>query len=278
MNKIRLILLACIFSTLTLAAQVRHKDGKAVVKGVTAHRGHSAAFPENTLSSIQAGIDARADWVELDIFKTKDGKIVVCHDPTTGRVAGKNLVIADVTYEELLQLDMAVDFRKRKGLTLSQCPVERIPLLNEAIAVVMKQKRTHLSIQPKTDIVADAIAIINAARAQKMVGFNDGNLKLMSDVKRLAPRIPVFWDRPANSDIDDDIRIAKEKGFEALILNYKGITPEKISKVKAAGMEVGAWTVNEREDMKALLKMGVERIYTDDPAGLIGVMKELGRN
>lgn len=264
------------FSTLTVFAQVSQKHPKAVVKGVTAHRGNSAAFPENTLAAVQGGIDSRADWTELDIFKTKDGKIVVCHDAATGRLAGKNLVIAETTYAELSQLDIAVDFRKRHGLTIAQCPVQRIPLLSEAIALVMKQKRTRLSIQPKADIVAEAMAIVRTAKAEKMVGFNDGSLKYMSDVKRLAPRIPVFWDRPANSNIEEDIRISKEKGFEALVINSKGITPEKISKVKAANMEVGAWTVNEREEMKALLNMGVERIYTDDPKLLIELKKEMG--
>lgn len=109
-----------------------------------------------------------------------------------------------------------------------------------------------------------------------MVGFNDGNLKLMSDVKRIAPQIPVFWDRPANSNIDEDIRIAKEKGFEALIINYKGISPDKVRKVKNARLQVGVWTVNKREDMLALLEMGVERIYSDDPSLLIEVKRSLG--
>ncbi|SKB32277.1 glycerophosphodiester phosphodiesterase [Daejeonella lutea] len=274
MIKLSLAIFTCLLYTHCANAQLPPK--KIVVNGVTAHRGHSAAFPENTLASIQGGIDARADWVELDIFKTKDGKIVVCHDPSTGRVADKNLVIADATFEELSKLDMATDFRKRQGLTIAQCPIQRIPLLSDALAMIMKQKLTSLSIQPKTDIVADAIAIVRAAGAEKMVGFNDGNLKLMSDVKRIAPQIPVFWDRPANTDIDEDIRIAKQRGFEALIINYKGISPDMVRKVKNARLQVGVWTVNKREDMLALLKMGVERIYSDDPSLLIEVKRSLG--
>jgi glycerophosphoryl diester phosphodiesterase len=266
------------FLSLNLAAQRTSKSAKSVVKGVTAHRGHSTAFPENTLSAFQAGIDAGADWVELDIFKTKDGKIVVFHDRTTGRITENKLVIADTSYEELSQLDVATDFRKRQALTIEQCPVQRMPLLSEAIELIMKQKRTRLSIQPKADIVDAAIAIVKTARAEKMVGFNDGNLKYMSDVKHLNSRIPVFWDRPADSDIDEDIRVAKERGFESLVINSKGITPEKVQKVKAAGLEIGAWTVNAREEMDTLLKMGIERIYTDDPDLLIEVKNAFKKN
>ncbi|HEY0174741.1 MAG TPA: glycerophosphodiester phosphodiesterase family protein, partial [Pedobacter sp.] len=237
---------------LPFAVQAGTTDTSAVVKGVTAHRGNSIAFPENTLPSFQGGIDAHADWVELDIHKTKDGQIVVSHDATTKRTGDMDLVIANSTYQELQQVDIAAEFRKRNGLSLEQCPVQRIPLLKEAIELVMKQKRTHLSIQPKADCVPEAITIVKAEKAQKMVGFNDGSLIYMSQVKQLAPEIPVFWDRLPTTNVDDDIRVAKQKGFETIVIYYTGITAEKVSKIKAAGIIAGAWTVDDREIMESL--------------------------
>jgi len=270
-----LVVSTALASLSAVAASPLRADTSAVVKGVTAHRGNSIAFAENTLPAFQSGIDVHADWVELDIHKTKDGQIVVSHDASTKRTGDKDLVIAEATYSELQQVDIATEFRKSKGLTLEQCPVQHMPLLSEAVALIMEQKRTHLSIQPKADCVADAIAIVKKARAEKMVGFNDASLKYMSQVKELAPEIPVFWDRLPTTDIDDDIRIAKEKGFESLVIYFKGLTPEKAAKVKAAKLQLGAWTVDDRETMESLLKMGVDRIYTDDPKLLITVKKEL---
>jgi glycerophosphoryl diester phosphodiesterase len=277
MKKQTILFLACIALPFATWAQSPKADTMAVVKGVTAHRGYSQAFPENTLPAFQGGINAHADWVELDIFKTKDGQIIVSHDATTKRTGDKDLVIANSTYAELQQVDVATDFRKRNGLTLEQCPVQHMPLLSEAIALILKQKRTHLSIQPKADCVADAIAIVKKAKAEKMVGFNDGSLKYMSQVKELAPQIPVFWDRLPTTDVDDDIRVAKEKGFETLVIHYKGITPETIAKVKAAGLQIGAWTVNDPADLENLEKMGIDRIYTDDPKLLINIKKGLNK-
>ena len=256
-------LLVGIFSLAAVSQQTKP------VNGVTAHRGFSTICPDNTLIAFQAAIEAGADWVELDIHKTKDGKIVVNHDATTGRTAEKNLIVAQATYDELQKLDVATGFRKSKGLTLRECPVQRMPLLAEAIKLILKQKGTKLSIQPKADCVAEAMAIVRALGAENMVGFNDVSLKYMSQVKQLAPRIPVFWDRGANTDIAEDISIAKAKGFEALVINYKGITAEKIRLIKAAGLEVGTWTVNDEATLIKLLDMGVERFYTDDPALLI---------
>ena len=138
----------------------------------------------------------------------------------------------------------------------------------------MGQDQTRLSIQPKADCVDDAITLIKQLNATPMVGFNDGNLAFMSTVKELAPEIPVFWDRPPSTNIDEDINIAREKGFESLVIHHSGITPEKIKKVKSAQLEVGAWTVNDETELIRLLTMGIDRIYTDDPMLLIANKKE----
>ncbi len=242
--------------------------------GVTAHRGDSGGAPENTIPAFQSGIEAGSDWIELDIFRTKDGKLVVTHDGTTGRVGDRNLTVPDSTFDELLAVDVATDFRKRLGRSVEECPPQRIPLLEEVLRLVMKQDRTRVSIQPKMDCVADAVALVKSLKAQRWVGFNDGNLKYMSDVKRLAPEIPVFWDRGADTDIDKDLGIARKHGFEALVLHHSGVTPEKVQKVRSAGLQIGAWTVNDRATMKKLLDLGVERLYTDQPRTLLALRTE----
>ncbi len=138
----------------------------------------------------------------------------------------------------------------------------------------MNQKRTRVSIQPKMDCVTEAVALIKSIKAERWVGFNDGNLKYMAEVKHLAPNIHVFWDRGNDTNINEDIRIAQEHGFESLVLNHEGVTPEKIAKIKAAGIEVGAWTVNDTTMMKHMLVAGVERLYTDHPRSLLSLKSE----
>lgn len=237
--------------------------------GVTAHRGNSISFPENTMPALKSGIEVGADWIELDVFRTRDGKIVVIHDTTTGRTGDKNLTIADASYEELLTVDVATDFRKRMKLTQSEVPAAKIPTLEEVLLVAMKQNKTKVSIQPKVDCVADVIAIIRKLRAEGWVGFNDGNLQYMSEVKELAPELPVFWDRGPETNLAEDIAIAKEKGFESLVIHQNGITKERVQQVHAAGLKIGAWTVNDHQVMQQFLEIGLDRIYTDDPVTLL---------
>lgn len=239
-----------------------------LINGVTAHRGGGGEAPENTLTSFAHGIAAGADWIELDIFRTRDGQLVVSHDKTTRRVGDLDLAVTASTYDELRTVDVATSFRAEHHLTLEECPPLTMPLLEDVLRLVLTQNRTRVSIQPKMDCVSDAIALIKRLHAESMVGFNDGSLPLMSAVKKLAPSIPVFWDR-GESDIDEDIRIAKENGFETLVINAKALTPAKVTALQRVGLGIGVWTVNDETSWDRFLDMGVQRIYTDFPTRLL---------
>jgi glycerophosphoryl diester phosphodiesterase len=64
---------------------------------IVAHRGASAQAKENTLEAFKLAIELRVDYIELDVWKTSDGVLVINHDPSQG-----DIIIADTTYKELL--------------------------------------------------------------------------------------------------------------------------------------------------------------------------------
>jgi glycerophosphoryl diester phosphodiesterase len=179
--------------------------------------------------------------------------------------------VASSTVQELRAVDMAAAFRKEKGLDETACPPEPMPTLRQVLMRIIRQDKTRLSIQPKADVVDDAIALIKEVNAQDWVGFNDGDLAKMKRVKELAPEIPVFWDRPADFPAAQDIATAKELRFESIVVKAEGATPETVAAINAAGLESGAWTVNDEAEMKRLRSLGVKRIYTDFPGTLLGI-------
>jgi glycerophosphoryl diester phosphodiesterase len=239
-----------------------------LVNGVTAHRGDSAEFPENTIPAFQDAIAAGADWIECDIYRTRDGKLAIIHDPTTARVGDRSLDVAKSSYEELLAVDVATGFRRLQGKTLAGCPPHRIPLLEDVLRLVMSQRRTRVSIQPKTPCVAEALHVVRRLQVEPWVGFNDGKLSYMSEVKRLAPGIPVFWDLVTLAG-QRDIQTARERGFEAIVLKTNGATPENIRLIQGAGISAGVWTSNREADWERFLGLGIDRIYTDRPRDLL---------
>ncbi|MCH7396503.1 hypothetical protein MM236_00825 [Belliella sp. DSM 107340] len=242
--------------------------------GVTAHRGNSSEFPENSMPAFVSALELGVDWIELDVFLSADGKVVVTHDKNLKRVSGVDMEIAAHTFDEIASVDIAWEFRNRHQLSLEESPKLTVPLLEDVLQLIVSQSKTRLSIQPKMDCVDEVFELIDKYQAAAWVGFNDANLELMKKVKSKNSSVPVFWDRLPDTAIDKDIETAKAFGFEALVIHYSGITAEKVAKVKATGMEIGAWTVNDIGVMESLLELGVERIYTDYPNELLKLKRK----
>ena len=73
---------------------------------IIAHRGASADAPENTLAAMKLAWAQGADAIEMDLWLSHDGKIIVFHDATTKRFEGAARKVSDLTLEEARQLDV----------------------------------------------------------------------------------------------------------------------------------------------------------------------------
>ena len=93
---------------------------------VTAHRGASADYPENTMSAFRGANKLGADWIELDVQQTKDGQIIVIHDTNLNRITGIDRYIWNTNYEDITYLDAGIWFS-------DEFAGEPIPLLSDVI-------------------------------------------------------------------------------------------------------------------------------------------------
>lgn len=105
------------------------------------HRGYSDKYPENTILAFSKAIEEGFDGIETDVHKTKDGKIVLCHDERINRTSNGKGYIKDYTYDELLQFDFGYH-TKYKG--------QKIPLLSELLELC-KDKKIIINIEIKTN-------------------------------------------------------------------------------------------------------------------------------
>src|SRR5688500_7806394 len=141
---------------------------------IIAHRGASFDAPENTLAAMKLAWEENADAIELDLWLSKDGRLVVFHDADGKRIASVARKIADLTWDELKLLDVG----SRKD---PQFKDERIPTLESILVTVPKGRRAVLEIKCGPEIVPELKRVLDASkrspRELAIISFNFDSLK-----------------------------------------------------------------------------------------------------
>lgn len=216
---------------------------------ISAHRGASGYEPENTLRAFTKAIEMGAPMIELDVHLSKDGRLVVIHDYTTKD--GKK--IEDLTLAQLQQYDVG------KG--------ERIPLLSQVLDAVNQQAilnielKAHGTPEPVAQLLAQYIKQKKADPKKFLISSFDHFL--VKEFHSYAPGIPtavIFEGNPIKR-----AQIATDAGAQAVVLQYKWISPEFIKDAHARGIKVYSYTVNDRETALTLQSMGIDGIITNYP-------------
>ncbi|MCS6864829.1 MAG: glycerophosphodiester phosphodiesterase [Gemmataceae bacterium] len=237
---------------------------------IVAHRGASFDAPENTVAAIKLAWEQNADASEFDIFLTKDGQIVVIHDPTTQRTAGVKGTVAEMTLKELRQLDVG----KWKG---AQFAGEKIPTLDEMLATVPAGKRVFIEVKCGPEIVPELNRVLKASGLKpQQTAIISFHADVIAAVKKARPDLPCYWivhlapkgQKPRTAE--ELIEKAKEIHADGLDLSAHEAILDKTfgDKVKAAGLKLYVWTVNDVELAKKMIAAGAESITTDRPGWL----------
>ena len=85
-------------------------DKQAPFPRLCAHRGYNFIAPENTLPAFALAVSMGADEIELDLWPSKDGDLIVCHDPKVDRTTNGSGIISEMTTKEIRKLDAGVAF------------------------------------------------------------------------------------------------------------------------------------------------------------------------
>ena len=236
---------------------------------IMAHRGYSAAAPENTLPAFERAIEEGFTAAELDVQMTKDGEIVLLHDSNLKRTTGINKNIWDVTYEEIRDLDNGSFFSKKYAGT-------RIPTLDEVVKLC--KDKLYLNVEIKRTghddgITQKVIDILVDNDFLDQCDITSQNYKTIEEVREINPDVLTAY--------TSIIGIGKIQNLEAadiISINETFATFENISNLHNAGKRVFVWTVNERDTMENLITMNVDAILTNDPGMLRDIVEEYASN
>ncbi len=238
---------------------------------IIGHRGGAHDAPENTLPAFKLALELGADALELDIHLTKDGRLVVIHDPDTRRTTGTKNKVGETPLAALQQLDAGA----WKG---AEWRGTRIPELAEVLAMLPAGKRVFIELKCGAGALGElgrVMAVSGRAPEQMvLIGFD---YALMAEVKRRHPDQQVCWIVEPGGILGRTPGVAElvKRGvagkFDGLFLSRKfPLAAEFVGKLKAAGLPTYVWTVNDPALAKRLIAAGVAGLCTDRPGWLRG--------
>ncbi|WP_207456970.1 glycerophosphodiester phosphodiesterase family protein [Herbiconiux sp. SYSU D00978] len=237
----------------------RHPFLSGPLPRVLAHRGLATSAPENTLAAFQAAVDAGVTIVETDVHATKDGVVVVAHDPDLQRVAGRALTIEDLTLVELQAVDLGqgqtfptlaevlaafpgirfnIDVKSAAAARLVGDVVHRADAAERVLLTSFSERRRRRALRDAPGVATSASAPLFAVALFAVV------LGLTPLARLALRRVQAVQIPPRAAGIDT-------------------AAPRVLRGLHRAGVEVHIWTVNDPRDMRRLLDAGVDGLVTD---------------
>ena len=236
--------------TLFIGSCVSNKD--VIVVG---HRGAMGHALENTIESVKKAIKLNVDGIEIDVFKSKTGELIVYHDPFLSRLSNSNAFIEQISLDSIKKVEL------KGGLS--------IPTLNEVINII--PEKIFLNIELKgsntafetNKVIIEYLKEFNLPPSKFIISsFRWDELKKFRDLNKDIP-IAILVD--SLYKIDNAIKLAKEINAIALNPNNKFITKKIVSKIQSNNIKVFPYTINSPKNIKRMKLMGVDAIITDYP-------------
>jgi len=230
-----------------------------------AHRGASAYAPENTIAAFDKAVEMKADYIEIDVQRSKDGKLVVIHDTTVDRTTDGSGKVGNLTFNELRNLDAGS--WKGEQFAGAQIPTfdEILDRYHGKIGILIELKAPELYPGIEENI-AGKLKEQNLDKPQNekiiVQSFNHNSMKKMNE---LLPKVPIGVLTSSRADTTE--QALQEFSIYADYFNpsYGIVTPDLVNQVHSLGMKIGSWTVRSQEAANFLLNVGVDAIITDYP-------------
>lgn len=258
--KAAILLLVLSFGGLNLYHTIRTdafqlKEALPGIK-ITSHRGNSKLAPENTLPALLLAIEAKSDYIEIDLQQTKDGILILMHDRNLWRTTGLNKEVADLTCRELKKLDAGSWYGSAFSHTL-------IPTLEEAILLCKGKVRLNLEVKTYGEInklTETLIEIIDKYNFESQCVISSWDYDFLCEIKKQNPKLRTGL---IISAVYGNFYRKEYVDFYSIRSSF--LTKSMVESVHREGREVHAWTVNKASEIDRMKSLGVDCIISDDP-------------
>ena len=232
---------------------------------IIAHRGYRAKYPENTLASFSAALDAGVGMIELDVMLSKDRKMVVIHDLTLERTTNGRGPVKDHTLKELKRLDAGGWFNPRFA-------GERLPALGEVLDLVRDRTLVNIEIkasayeaqQPADSIERQIIELVRRNNLRTSVLISSFEWKFLENIVSMdnALHVALLSKYPAD---EDNVGLCDRLNVFSWHPNCRELKYEQVRITHEAGIRVFPYNVDSQEEYQQMIQMDVDGVITSDP-------------
>ena len=223
---------------------------------VTAHRGYSAAYPENTIPAFKGAILVGADWAELDVQQTADGEVIVMQYSNLKRTTGLDKEVWQVTWDEIKDLDNGSWFDKKYQTV-------RIPTLEEVLKVCRGKIHLNIEIKPSghdKDLEEQVAKLLKKYHMRDTCVVSSLKYDSLRKIKEADDSIETAYITSVSYGNFTDLEYADGYSVESTLLSKSFV-----NKAQKAGKQIYVWTVNSEERLEKVVGMGIDNVITDDP-------------
>lgn len=246
---------------------------------VMAHRGGRGLWPENTMFAFQQAVDLGVDVLEMDVHSTADGVLVVLHDSTVDRTTDGSGPVQELTLAELQKLDAGYNWSADDGQTRPyRGQGIQVPALEEVFAAFPAMAMNIEIKQEAPSIAAPLCQMIRNHNLQDRVLIASFSQPTIKEFRKECPEVATSAGQNEVIALFALAKVYLEGAYSPAtesvqVPEYRSglhvITPRFVSAAHNRNLQVHAWTINEADDMRRMLDLGIDGLITDYPDRLL---------
>jgi glycerophosphoryl diester phosphodiesterase len=242
-----------------------------------AHRGHSIAYPENTLEAYRKAIDLGVEMIECDVNITRDGTLVMMHDTTLDRTTSGTGRVSAAIWEDVRQLDAGGKFKPEFAGV-------RVPLAEETL-LLYKEARIFSCFEVKGADADEsnriALGLVDLFIKHDMLDkafLASYHHEALHQAQSKCPELLIGPERlPDDAPPDPAEALRQAKAFHAPVLQhqYTVLNADVVRVLHENEIAVWAWSTNDEPSMSFSIDLGADALMGDDVELMMDVLNRI---
>jgi len=242
-----------------------------------AHRGHSIAYPENTLEAYRKAIELGVEMIECDVNITRDGKLVMMHDPTLNRTTNGTGHVSAANWEEIQGLDAGGKF-KPKFAGVSVPSTEETLLLYKEVGILSCFEVKGANADESNRIALGLVELFVKHGMLDKAFMSSYHYEALQLAKSQCPELLLAPERlPDDAPADPPEAVRQAKSFSAPVLQhqYTVLTAEVVRALHENDIAVWSWSTTDEDSMVFSVEVGADALMGDDVKLMLEVLNRM---